>query len=44
MSRFNGKRIVMAKIADGINNAEMLLKQAFSNETPIYNFQTETNK
>lgn len=44
MSRFNGKRVVMAKIADGINNAEMLLKQAFSNETPIYNFQTETNK
>lgn len=44
MSRFNGKRIVMAKITDGINNAEMLLKQAFSNETPIYNFQTETNK
>lgn len=44
MSRFNGKRVVMAKIADGINNAEMLLKQAFSNETLIYNFQTETNK
>ncbi|WP_288060558.1 fructose-specific PTS transporter subunit EIIC [Thomasclavelia cocleata] len=44
MSRFNGKRVVMAKITDGINNAEMLLKQAFSNETPIYNFQTETNK
>lgn len=44
MSRFGGKRVVMAKIADGINNAEMLLKQAVSNEPPIYNSQIEINE
>lgn len=42
MTRFVGKPVIIAKTADGINNAEILLKKAVNNETEIYNFQDET--
>ena len=36
MARFNGKPVVISKVADGINKADDLLDRALSGKTPIY--------
>jgi PTS system fructose-specific IIC component len=36
MSRFNGKHVVITKVADGINKADELLDRAISGNAPIY--------
>ncbi len=36
MGRFDGKRVVMATVTDGIQKGEELIKRAVSTETPVY--------
>lgn len=36
MNRFKGKRVVIVKVADGINKADELLDRALSGEAPIF--------
>lgn len=36
MARFNGKPVVITKVADGINKADELLDEALSGHAPIY--------
>lgn len=36
MERFNGKKVIECKVADGINKAEALLKRAKAGEAPVY--------
>lgn len=36
MSRFNGKRVIQTKVADGIHKAEELINRAISGNVPIY--------
>ncbi len=36
MERFHGKRVVITKVADGINKAEKLIQEAVSQSAPIY--------
>lgn len=36
MSRFDGKRVVITKVADGINKADELINRALSGNAPIY--------
>lgn len=36
MERFHGKRVVVTKVADGINKADQLIVQALSKSAPIY--------
>lgn len=36
MERFHGKRVVVTKVADGINKANQLIEQALSQSAPIY--------
>ena len=36
MSRFDGKRVVITKVADGINKADELIDRALSGKAPVY--------
>ena len=36
MARFNGKRVVITKVADGINKADELIDKALAGTAPIY--------
>jgi PTS system fructose-specific IIC component len=36
MGRFDGKRVVMATVTEGIQKGEELIKRAVSSETPVY--------
>lgn len=36
MARFNGKRVIQTKVADGIHKAEELINRAISGDAPIY--------
>ena len=36
MARFNGKRVIQTKVADGIHKAEELINRAVNGEAPIY--------
>ena len=36
MSRFNGKHVVITKVADGINKADELIDRALSGKAPVY--------
>ena len=36
MARFHGKPVIQVKVADGINKAEQLIKEAISGNAPIY--------
>lgn len=36
MSRFDGKHVVITKVADGINKADELIDQALSGSAPVY--------
>lgn len=37
MQRFNGKKVIQTKVADGIHKPEELIKRAVSGDAPIYN-------
>lgn len=36
MSRFNGKKVIQTKVADGIHKTEELIKRAVNGDAPIY--------
>ena len=36
MDRFDGKKVIGCKIADGINKAEQLLNRAVAGDVPVY--------
>ncbi|MBR2215416.1 MAG: PTS sugar transporter subunit IIA [Selenomonadaceae bacterium] len=36
MSRFNGKKVIITKVADGINKADDLIDRAMSGNAPVY--------
>lgn len=36
MSRFNGKKVIQTKVADGIHKTEELIKRAINGDAPIY--------
>ncbi len=36
MARFDGKRVIMATVSDGIHKGEELIKKAVSGEVPVY--------
>nr|WP_288828719.1 fructose-specific PTS transporter subunit EIIC [uncultured Clostridium sp.] len=38
MSRFDGKRVVVATVSEGIQKGEELIKRAVSSETPVYRY------
>lgn len=38
MARFDGKRVVMATVSEGIQKGEELIKRAVSSETPVYHY------
>ena len=38
MARFEGKRVVMATVSEGIQKGEELIKRAVSSETPVYHY------
>ena len=37
MSRFNGKKVIITKVADGIHKADELIDRALKGDAPIYN-------
>ena len=44
MNRFKGKRVVIVKVADGINKADALLDEALSGKVPIFEGETGGSK
>ena len=38
MSRFDGKRVVVATVSEGIQKGEELIKRAVSSQTPVYHY------
>ncbi|MDR5588602.1 MULTISPECIES: fructose-specific PTS transporter subunit EIIC [Clostridium] len=38
MSRFNGKRVIKTKVANGIHKAEELINEAISGNAPVYHY------
>lgn len=51
MARFNGKKVIQTKVADGIHKSEELITRAINGDAPIYhsaegsaNVQEETNE
>ncbi len=43
MARFNGKRVIQTKVADGIHKSEQLINRVMSGEAPIY-YSTSGNQ
>ncbi len=43
MDRFDGKKVIECKVADGINKAEQLINRVMSGDAPVYH-ATEANK
>lgn len=41
MNRFKGKRVVIVKVADGINKADQLLDEALSGKAPVFEGETQ---
>lgn len=41
MARFNGKKVIMAKVSDGIHKADELIKKANSSSASVYNHDGE---
>ena len=39
MARFNGKKVIITKVADGIHKAEELITKAENGDAPIYNHE-----
>lgn len=44
MARFDGKPVIQVKVADGINKAAELIKQALSGDAPIYHSDHTVNQ
>lgn len=44
MDRFDGKKLIECKVADGINKAEELLKKAVNGDAPVYKAAREESK
>lgn len=44
MDRFDGKKLIECKVADGINKAEELLKRAAKGEAPVYKAENGAKK
>lgn len=44
MTRFNGKPVIQVKVADGINKAEQLIREALSDQAPIYHADHQVNE
>lgn len=43
LSRFNGKKLIKARVADGIHKPKELIEKALSDEAPIYQSETNSN-
>lgn len=43
MNRFNGKKVIMTKVADGIHKADELIDKAVKGEAPIYHASEDNN-
>lgn len=43
MDRFDGKKVIECKVADGINKAEQLINRVMSGDTPVYH-ASEANR
>lgn len=43
MARFNGKKVIKVKVADGIHKTEELLNRAVSGDAPVYHGNHEDN-
>lgn len=43
MNRFNGKKVIITKVADGIHKADELIDKAVKGEAPIYHVSEENN-
>ncbi|GAA0079064.1 PTS fructose transporter subunit IIABC [Clostridium sp. CTA-5] len=43
MGRFNGKRVIKTKVANGIHKAEELITEAISGKAPVYNHDVSSN-
>lgn len=43
LTRFNGKKLIKTRVADGIHKPKELIERALSNETPIYNSGENNN-
>ena len=44
MERFNGKRVIQTKVANGIHKAEELINDALSGNAPVYNHGTKAEE
>lgn len=44
MSRFNGKKVIITKVADGIHKAEELINRAISGDVPVYHDSNAKNE
>lgn len=44
MARFDGKRVIQVKVADGINKADELLEKAINGDAEIYKFDGSKNE
>lgn len=43
MNRFNGKKVIITKVADGIHKADELIDKAVKGEAPIYHASEDNN-
>lgn len=43
MARFNGKKVIQTKVANGIHKAEELINKAISGDAPVYNHSGSKN-
>ena len=41
--RFNGKKVIITKVADGIHKADELIDRAVKGDAPIYHSSEENN-
>lgn len=44
MARFDGKRVVMATVSEGIQKGEELIKRAVNKETPVYHYSGSSSQ
>ena len=43
MARFNGKKVIQTKVADGIHKSEELINRAINGDAPIYHASDSRN-
>lgn len=44
MARFDGKRVIMATVSEGIQKGEELIKRAVNKETPVYHYSGSSSE